>query len=439
MASDPVTAVVTINRHDPLKKRDSQDPRKKKRHRPASIGLLDKQAVSTSLSPMRILQTTDPDKIRTLSLGAILACAFGVGIAFGGLAPLLSLVLENRGVDAWLIGLNSAMASVGIVLASYYSPRLIHKWGASRAMFGGTFVVFVAMGSLALFDELVLWFVLRFLLGLGLAMPWVITETWMNVVCKEESRGRVMALYTMLLAGGFALGSLVLTFVGASGALPFVLCALVFGASVLPIYLVRHHIPEFEDPASVRVSYLAKVAPTLFMAALIAGVLDTSVFSLLPVYGLRLGLGEETAVLLLTSFLLGNLVLQFPIGWCADRFGTRRALTGCALLSVAGPICAIFLFDSTNLLAAIFFIWGGASWSIYAIGLAMMGQRFRGGELAVANATFVMVFECANVVAPPTAGMAIELWEPHGLMAFLAAAAFIFLVVNVYRGMTGKA
>lgn len=378
------------------------------------------------------------DKIRNRSLAAILAAAFAVGIAFGGLAPLLSLSLEARGVDAWLIGLNSAMGSMGIVSATFFTPRLIHRLGPVNALFIGTFTVFACMGLLAVFDDLALWFVIRFILGLGLALPWVVSETWMNAICKDENRARVMALYTTLLAGGFAAGPVILTAVGTSGAAPFLVCAGIFGVSAIPIYFVRAHVPRFERSDSTNLSKLALLAPTIFLAALISGTLDTTIFSLLPIYGLRLGYDETTAVLLLSSFLMGNLFLQFPIGWLADRYSTRGALIGCAIVSIIGPLFAMEFHANLYGLASIFFVWGGASWSIYAIGLAMMGRRFKGGELAAANATFVMVFEMANVLAPPAAGLALEKCEPQGLMVFLCCAASIFFVVTVYRGLTNK-
>ncbi len=376
---------------------------------------------------------------RNLCLAAILSAAFAIGLAFGGLAPLLSLTLEARGVEGWMIGLNSAMASLGIVAATFFTPQLINKLGPPNAYFIGSFMVFVCMGLLAVFDSLAMWFVLRFILGLGLAMPWVVSETWMNAICGDKNRTRVMALYTMILAAGFASGPILLTLVGTTGSWPFISCALAFGVSALPIFLVRKMSVPFDMPSKSKLSALAKLAPTIFLAALISGVMDTVIFSLLPVYGLRLGFDESVAILLLSCFVVGNIALQYPIGWAADRWGPRNALIGCAIVCIVGPVLSMVYFVDAKALAVIFFIWGGAAWSIYAIGLSMMGGRFKGGELAVANATFVMVFETANVLAPPAAGLALDAWEPHGLMAFLGVVAVLFLVVVVYRGLKNKA
>ena len=42
-----------------------------------------------------------------------------------------------------------------------------------------------------------------------------------------------------------------------------------------------------------------------------------AVLTLLPLYGLRAGFDQQTAVTLLVVFTAGNLLLQYPLGWPA--------------------------------------------------------------------------------------------------------------------------
>ena len=53
---------------------------------------------------------------RWRSLIAVIASVFGVGVSFGALVPLIALILERRGVDAAVIGLNSAMFPLAVLL-----------------------------------------------------------------------------------------------------------------------------------------------------------------------------------------------------------------------------------------------------------------------------------------------------------------------------------
>jgi MFS family permease len=81
------------------------------------------------------------------------------------------------------------------------------------------------------------------------------------------------------------------------------------------------------------------------------------------------------------------------------------------------------------LLAVLFFCWGGCVWGAYTVALAAMGRYFTGSSLAVANAAFVMTYTFANVIGPPVAGYAFDLWKPHGLMLVSFAVALIFAVI----------
>jgi len=52
---------------------------------------------------------------------------------------------------------------------------------------------------------------------------------------------------------------------------------------------------------------------------------------------------------------------------------------------------------------SVMFTWGGFGLALYSLALAMMGERFNGGALATANASFIMAFGIANITAPPSA------------------------------------
>ena len=97
-------------------------------------------------------------------IGAI-ALVFGADVAMGLTYPLLNLLLEARGVDERIIGLNAAMSPLGIIVMGLILPRLV----ASRS---SAPIAWIAMISLAatilamgLFTNLTAWFVVRFLLG----------------------------------------------------------------------------------------------------------------------------------------------------------------------------------------------------------------------------------------------------------------------------------
>ena len=64
------------------------------------------------------------------------------------------------------------------------------------------------------------WFGLRFMIGAAGSVLWVSGEAWINQVADDTTRGRVVALYSMAVAGGFALGPVVLSVTGSQGRFP---------------------------------------------------------------------------------------------------------------------------------------------------------------------------------------------------------------------------
>jgi hypothetical protein len=67
------------------------------------------------------------------------------------------------------------------------------------------------------------------------------------------------------------------------------------------------------------------------------------------------------------------------------------------------------------------FVWGGWILGIYSIGLTILGERFKGADLANANAAFVMSYCVGLLAGPAVEGVALDAWNPHGLLAVLGA------------------
>jgi hypothetical protein len=75
---------------------------------------------------------------------------------------------------------------------------------------------------------------------------------------------------------------------------------------------------------------------------------------------------------------------------------------------------------------ALLFLYGGIALGYYTIGLAHLGARYAPGELAVANAGFMVLYEAGTTLGPALTGAGMELWAPHGYLAVLAGFAATF-------------
>ena len=371
-------------------------------------------------------------KQRNLALGGLYASIFAFSISFGGLVPWMALDMESRGISEVTIGVVAAAHPLGVMLMAPFTQRIVRRFGSGNAMVWCTIISVVTLIPMAFFDSVAIWLALRFVSGLSGSVPWVVTETWINAASTDSSRGRAIAIYAAIMAAGFAAGPLTLQWAASAQLSPFPIFVALQAIALAIIYFLRRLAPRLDDKGSGSLVAVFFALPALLASAFVSGALDAAFFNFLPIWGERVGLDTSFALTLLSIFIAGNVLLQFPIGWLADRTGPLPVLIGCGLVCIATPAAILLGLPQWPILLAIFtFIWGGCVWGTYSVALVSMGRRFTGGYLVMINAAYVMVYTLANIVAPPLAGSAIKLWNPHGLMivAMAIAAGFTLLII----------
>ena len=174
------------------------------------------------------------------------------------------------------------------------------------------------------------------------------------------------------------------------------------------------------------------VAPLAMFAGFSCGLGEQVAFSFLPVYAVGAGVPAELGALWLSTFVMGNVVLQWPIGWMADHFDRRAVLAGCTAVSAALMVLLPFVPAQSHGVVVVILLWGGISFAIYPVGLALMGQHLRGGDIARGNTAFSMLYIVGGLVGRPLTGAAMDLFGEPGLgwtlAGFYAAAALAALL-----------
>lgn len=366
-------------------------------------------------------QEAAPTQTAAAPLWPLFLAIGGAGMMMGTGIPLVPLALEARGVDKFTIGLNGAMWSLGLILFGGFIPKVAARFGVLPTIWASLALNAIFSLIFAFTDDLALWFVLRFISGPITGVPWLLTEIWINLVVEEKRRARVLALYATLMAAGLAVGPLVLQVVGPYGPAPFVACAVLALAVAVPLLFARGAAPRIEPEEGGRWLPLAGRAPLAMVAALVAGLGETIVFTFLPLYALNGGFAANVATLWQTAFVVGGLALQMPIGWLADHMSRALVLAGCAVVSAACALALPFLDASLWTAMPLLLLFGGAAWGVYTVGLAVLGKQFAAGDMARANAAFIMIYTFGSLVGPPTVGGAMDLVGRDGLGWTLAA------------------
>ena len=379
--------------------------------------------------------TSGPERNYELAvtLAALIGCLSIYGITFSLYTPLLSLILEARGASSTLIGALAMIASAGIIIGSFAVPRLMRHLEGRSLLLGGVVFEVVLIFALMSTQSIVAWFVIRFLGGLVGSVLFVVTETWMIEITPREQHGRVMGFYNTTLALSFALGPLILSVTGTQGTMPFLVGIGLMGLAGLPVLWAGRYAPASSNNPGFGVVSFAFVAPLLALACFVVAFMELTTTSLIPIYGLRVGMTESSATLMLFFGAAGGALLQFPIGWAADHFDPRKVLVACAL---AGLVCAVawpFSVGVPFLLWTTLFLCWGLFAGVYTVAMILAGQWFRGVELATAMAAFGVFWGVGAFVGPMVGGASMDLWDPYGLPLTLVIVAGVFVVFSLLR------
>jgi MFS family permease len=371
-------------------------------------------------------------RVSLRGLVAVMASVGVVALIYSLVGPLLSVNLERRGISSVTNGALAAMPPVAVLLCGVFVPMLVRRLGAITSIVAGTGITVLCLVLFPLLPSLPAWFALRFVMGISIGVIWIVSETWVNALAPDHARGKIIGIYVTVLSGCSAGGPLLIGALGVEGALPFFVSAAILALAVLPIPIAAAggSVPTFHHHESIPLREAARLAPIPMVAAVIHGGTMVVNMTLLPVYGVRMGLSEAEAVSLVTALILGGMAAQIPVGHLLDRFNAGRVLVFSGTVQAIGAALLPFAIDNPSVWFMLL-IWGGFGNGIYTTSLTMLGRAFSKEQLPSANTTFTMFWEFGAFVGPILGGLAMWAWDPHGVMAISGVAGVLLVALGV--------
>jgi len=369
----------------------------------------------------------------TRTIITIIAAVTVMGLSLSLSIPLVSLALERRGFGSDIIGYMGAFPALAFLFATPFVPRLSHIFGAGKMLWTALFLCSGSILALAFTENIYIWFLLRLGIGVGMSILFLISETWINQVATEKNRGRTIGLYVAFLTSGFALGPVLINLLGSEGQLPFIVATMIVASAGFFFFLSSSNYPSLSGHSSFSVFSFMKLAPLICAAALLVAFFDGSVLTLLPIYGVKNGMTAEMAVLMTSVLLGGNILLQVPIGWFADKLGREKVILVCGIIGLAGSLLLPVLISVPLLLWPMLVIWGGAVVGTYTLALVLMGEKFKGAELVTANAAAGILWGVGSLIGPAAGGLAMEIYEPHGMSFVFTFICFLFVCIAIWQ------
>ena len=350
-----------------------------------------------------------------------------VNLVYGLTLPLLSLVLDGQGISKTVIGLSIvAQACAGVVIAPFAS-QLIVRIGAARIMQLATVIAAATLVLLGVWQDVYAWFPLRFLLGATAAVLWSASEAVINELADDNWRGRIIGIYGSAGAAGFALGPLVLLVTGTAGLMPFVVTAGLITLASIPLFWLHNQADGDASRNPVSLMRIFRLVPYIMLLNLTYAAAIEAFIAFFPLFGIHICLGEARSLSLLTTFALGGVFLQIPLGWLADHVRRHALLIACLVFTLIGFAAIPSLIARPVIGPAFVFGLGGVEGMIYALGVILLGQNFRGAELAAASVLFTGMWSAGTMIGPLLVGAGMDVFGDASMPYLISGIYLCYL------------
>jgi MFS family permease len=234
--------------------------------------------------------------------------------------------------------------------------------------------------------------------------------------------------------GGMAAGQFLLNLANPAGFELFILISVLVSVSLLPVSLSITRAPKFETPAHVSWRTMYRSSPLGVVGCLIVGVAQGTFLGMGAVYAKAIGMGVAAVSLFMATGLVGGMLLQWPVGHLSDYFDRRVILTVVTVLAAAAAVTgAVAGAQSTWLLLAAMFLFGGLSFPLYSLCIAHTNDHLQPEQMVAASGTLILAASIGSILGPSLAATLMSVFGPPGFFWTLAAAHAAIGVFALYR------
>jgi len=369
--------------------------------------------------------------LRQRSLVGVIAAMAVVNLVYGITFPLLALVLDDQGVSKTLIGLSTMAQALAVVVLAPLAPAMLRRFAPSRLMQGVTVLLALLFVVAGLVPNVWFWFPLRFIIGALTALLWISSEALINDLAEEKWRGRVIGIYAAVGSAGFALGPMLLIFTGSTGMLPFYSTSALILCAGIPLFIVAHRPLGHSGEAGHGLWKLFLLAPAIMLANMVYAATAESQLTFFPIFAMSLGVSEDFSLGLMSIMGIGAMILVMPLSWLADHVDRMGLLAVCVLLTMAGLLMMPSLIQQPLIGGVFAFVFGGVEGMLYALGVILVGARFKGAMLAAATTTFTACWGAGTVLGPLMTGVGMDHFGADRMALILFGMFALFLPLPV--------
>jgi MFS family permease len=353
-----------------------------------------------------------------------------------GLGIFLGVFTQATAVYNWsgaYFGFVMMSAGSGCLLASLFYPKYVHKFGGvSPKILALLLMILMAIPYFGQASQVV-WAVCYGLVGVVYTILFLLAEIHLIHIAKPNERARILTLYYTFCIVGFLIGPAIVSLYELKP-ISFISGLIFYGLCTFFFKGVQQNYEDIEEPTFKQMGQFIVKARYTWVVAFLAGVAGESVCSFIGVFGIKSGLEDSLAILLISIFLAGGVLFQYPISVVLDQSNKRTFSILLILVTffVGGLVLAALPEGTTAIVVSIVF-WGGACFGLAIMGLALVGDRFHGTDRVMGIALNALFYNLGDIIGPAVIGPAMDYMGAAGLVYSFNAFLVMALVVGLWR------
>lgn len=384
-----------------------------------------------------------------LSLSSLISASFFVTMSNAAITTMIGVLVAGNGGQQSDVALIAACYSIGFLAGCFIVPAHIQRIGFIRAFTAGAGMLTIAIVAMDMSESIWVWAGLRMLMGFSVAATTAVADSWINGNTPNDRRGRVIAVYSIILGLASIASQLAFLFLD-SGDDGFVLLfAIAMNFAVVLVALTSSVPPESPDTSTKSFTGWSNVSTVASLGAFTSGFVRAGIFAITPFYLATHGVSENLLALVIATIYLGRLVFQWPIGLISDRFDRRSVLVAlsafvCVLLLIMmlpseyeGQFVsgnAGLIFQVLTFLAVL--ILGGALFPMYSVASSLAFDRAEGRSMVEVSTSLLIAYSVGSIVGPFTIMLTSKVLGDTALHICLFAVCAVTAVVGLAKRAT---